>query len=213
MTSEPSIIEQLQKNERPFGLMSEEMQEKAREIGKHGWERFFARGNGTWGEVDLTNRVFLHDTTYRLRSDYTDIKWPDKVFASTTDSEKDSMNNVIGVTAHCKCGNMFCDDVVHGKSQRKADYAEKPEIVECEIISDDDRLWFQPPDIDAEPRDLICDASRYSDFIGFKFMSGQVELTPIVFKGSCSTKSICQFRDLADLEILHATSVLFRRQK
>lgn len=75
-----TIIELLKKNWYPFGAWPEpgcygpelgkEMQEKAREIDGPEFERFCARGNGSWREHDMTGRVFLHDVTYRLRSDY-----------------------------------------------------------------------------------------------------------------------------------------------
>ena len=41
---------------------------------------------------------------------------PGRVFASTTaNSEHASTGNItVGVTAHCQCGNVFCDDVVAG---------------------------------------------------------------------------------------------------
>lgn len=91
------------------------------------------------------------------------------------------------------------------------DYAEEPEIVECEIRTDEygDLVYKGNT-----ANDINIDSAYHNpDFIGFKYESGQVELTPIVFKNDCSTQSICQFRDLAGLEILHATAVLFRRQK
>ena len=39
----------------------------------------------------------------------------DKVFASTGAEEKDSANIRVGVTAHCRCGNIFCDEIIAGK--------------------------------------------------------------------------------------------------
>jgi hypothetical protein len=41
---------------------------------------------------------------------------PSRVFASTVIHKHDSANGVIGVTAHCKCGNVFTDEVVAGIS-------------------------------------------------------------------------------------------------
>ncbi len=200
-----NLIQELKENERPFGLMSEEMQEKAREIGAEKFIKFHGEGFGT--NNGHLEQVF----TYRVRPDYAEK--PEKanaVFASTTDSEKDLMNNVVGVTAHCQCGNVFCDDVVHGKSQ----HAEKPEIVECEIEEDMDRLWFMPPDEDSEePRDLICDVSRYPDFIGFKFEDGVVSGVPVRYLLSCGHFNTFAFKELAEVKVLHATAVLFRRQE
>lgn len=152
--------------------------------------------------------------TYRLRSHYEEApEHSDRVFASTTDSEQDSMNNMVGVTAHCECGHVFCDDVVYGKTQPHAP-EESPQIVECEITREISktcgRFVIIKPN---QQRLLLSEVCNSPDFVGFKFESGQVEFSPIVFKSSDSTKSICQFRDLVDLEVLHATHVLFRRSK
>ena len=297
------IIKLLKQNKEPLCLLSSEMQDVLLGCKADDLEYLSCNSslkNPDW-RVNANTPGEIKQSpidTYRLRPDYADIKWPDKVFASTTDSEKDSMNNVIGVTAHCKCGNVFCDDVVHGKSQRKADEAEKPEKVEVRIIRGDGWIspvstssisahvkvfggkkwvslvaleeanksiahaeyWFKhlnvwgnsdtvqkiykligltktgdepEPEEKPEIEEYVIEYNRNSnyqyyirenehtisaavddpDFIGFKYESGQVELSPIVFKSDCSTKSICQFRDLVQLEVLHATHVLFRRQK
>ncbi len=84
-----NLIQLLKDNEKPFGLMSAEMQEAMRQIGKNGFERYFARGNGTWGEHDMTSRVFLHDTAYRLRPDYEDE--PEIVECEIYPDEKDGL--------------------------------------------------------------------------------------------------------------------------
>jgi hypothetical protein len=99
------------------------MQAKAKEIGG---TRFDLWRIDVWDTYLASG--FEGKLTYRLRPDYTEEpKWSERVFASTTDSEKDSMNNTVGVTAHCMCGNVFCDDVVHGKPQAKPE-TEEPEI-------------------------------------------------------------------------------------
>ncbi len=152
-----NVIKQLKDNEKPFGLMSEEMQKKAREIGLRDFEDYLGCNNGRWEKDD--NGLWLYYRTYRLRPDY----------------------------------------------------AEEPEIEECEITEEEGHLHFRMPS--SAMRHSLHQACDHREFIGFKYESGQVELTPIVFKSDCSTKSICQFRDLAGLEILHATAVLFRRQK
>ncbi len=64
-----TIIEQLKKNEKPFGLMSEEMQEKTKKIGMVDNFRLF--GNIGWGGIIKdTGYVFFTEYTYRLRPDY-----------------------------------------------------------------------------------------------------------------------------------------------
>ena len=154
-----NIIEQLKANEKPFGLMSEGMQAKAREIGQPEFEMYMK--DNTWMRCGVCNNFHckkVTDQTYRLRDGY----------------------------------------------------AEEPEIVECEIYeSVTDELCYRRVNVGK----ALYKACADPDFIGFKYESGQVEFSPIVFKSDCSTKSICQFRDLAGLEILHATAVLFRRQK
>ena len=62
-----SIIEDLKKNEKPFGLMSEEMQEKAKEIGFGHFERWIG---GIWYNQDIND--WYTDSSYRLRPDYTE---------------------------------------------------------------------------------------------------------------------------------------------
>ncbi len=61
------VIQQLKENQRPFGLMSEEMQAKAREIGKSLFDWWVA---GDW--TDCPVKQFRSEATYRLRADYED---------------------------------------------------------------------------------------------------------------------------------------------
>ncbi len=69
------LIEQLKSNDKPFGLMSEEMQAKAKEIGKGGYFEFYneSGNSGVWtpNNRDSINE-FACDMTYRLRADYTE---------------------------------------------------------------------------------------------------------------------------------------------
>ena len=150
------VIQQLKDNEKPFGLMSEEMQAKARQIGKKQFDYYGV----TWHGAIALSTDFDYATTYRLRPDYED----------------------------------------------------EPEIEECEIIIINNGLHYKEAGGHGKKEVLHLAMSR-PGFIGFKYESGQVEFSPIVFKSDCSTKSICQFRDLAELEVLYATHVLFRRTK
>lgn len=64
------IIKVLKENEKPFGLMSEGMQEKAKEIGKGGnFEAWFPDG---WVKIvkDPAETGWHAHRAYRLRSDY-----------------------------------------------------------------------------------------------------------------------------------------------
>ena len=60
------LIKALKENEKPFGLMSEEMQDKAKKIGKDTkFERFYA---SQWNVVN--GELFSTNATYRLHPDY-----------------------------------------------------------------------------------------------------------------------------------------------
>ncbi len=61
-----NIIEQLQANEKPFGLMSAEMQGEAKRIGKTKFEHF--NDCSKWVCANLPR--FESQSTYRLRFDY-----------------------------------------------------------------------------------------------------------------------------------------------
>lgn len=176
-----SIIEDLKSNERPFGLMSEEMQAKAEELGLyHNFRKWTGSHTAGWGGVfNATGCKFKRDTAYRLRPDYQEEpKWSERVFASTTDSEKDSMNNIVGVTAHCMCGNVFCDDVVHGKLQAKP----KIEFYENIIFKVQGVLttnYYYNDRISLE------EALRKPDFAGLVYEKGKHEvltLTHVLFR-------------------------------
>lgn len=67
-----NIIEQLQQNEKPFGLMSEEMQAKAKEIGYHEFECHLVQAGVKWTRVTSGVGAFEDIRTYRLRADYTE---------------------------------------------------------------------------------------------------------------------------------------------
>lgn len=63
-----NMLEQLKQNEKPFGLMSAEMQEKAREIGKP----FFLFWDGDKWTARGVCAVFGDEYAYCLRADYKD---------------------------------------------------------------------------------------------------------------------------------------------
>ena len=115
-----NIIEALKNNEKPFGLMSEEMQAKVEELVIDDTVIQYYSNGCRWQPFTSGKNSICHSVTYRLRPDYTEPD-KDRVFSSTTDKELDDMNNTVGVTAHCSCGHVFTDDVVHGKSQAVVD--------------------------------------------------------------------------------------------
>lgn len=61
-----NVIEALKKNEKPFGLMSEEMQEKAKKIGWNSFQYYHRDGHYR----DVRPDGFVNSETYRLRQDY-----------------------------------------------------------------------------------------------------------------------------------------------
>ncbi len=66
-----NLIEQLKDNEKPFGLMSEEMQEKAAAMGLLDNFQLFV-GPGWGGVFKATGCSFQNGKVYRLRPDYED---------------------------------------------------------------------------------------------------------------------------------------------
>ncbi len=62
-----SIIEQLKTNTEVFGLMSEEMQDKTREIGSNNFRAYF---DGKWGEKLIDKHGFCSYVAYRLCAEY-----------------------------------------------------------------------------------------------------------------------------------------------
>lgn len=63
-----TIIEQLKQNECPFGRMTPEMQERAKEIRIRHFEVWQGCENGYWDEISVD--VWDHRQTYRLRADF-----------------------------------------------------------------------------------------------------------------------------------------------
>ena len=156
-----NLIELLKDNEKPFGLMSEEMQEKARKIGILGNFRQFV-GPG-WGGIYKATGCNFHDIkTYRLRPDYT----------------------------------------------------EEPAIVECEISkTDDGSLGYRRKcNGGCGGSNLLFRVLADPDFIGFKFEDGIVTGLLIRYKMPHRMFSTFAYKNFAEIEVLHATHVLFRRK-
>ena len=68
------LIKALQKNEKPFGLMSEKMQAKAKELGKNGYFSCFDERDWTFIKADTYPFIFKAGITYQLRSEYEEPK-------------------------------------------------------------------------------------------------------------------------------------------
>jgi hypothetical protein len=64
------IIEALKENEKPFGLMSKEMQDETEEIGKINFLVSIANNGGEWVSTAPGNKSLCPSDVYSLRSDY-----------------------------------------------------------------------------------------------------------------------------------------------
>ena len=65
------LIKALKHNEKPFGLMTQEMQDKAKEIGRSRFQYYRSDNEGEWHDcrVDFEYSVVI---AYRLKADYTE---------------------------------------------------------------------------------------------------------------------------------------------
>ena len=65
------LIKALKNNEKPFGLMTQEMQDKAKEIGRSRFQYYRSDNEGEWHDcrVDFEYSVV---SAYRLKADYTE---------------------------------------------------------------------------------------------------------------------------------------------
>ncbi len=93
------------------------------------------------------------------------------------------------------------------------DYAEEPEIEECEITDMDGHLHFRYDGISHS----IHQAWDHADFIGFKFKDGTIMASPVKYSvpGMTSKGYYASYEDLKTSQALehHASHVLFRRKK
>ncbi len=153
-----NIIEALQNNKEPFGLMStddftnEEMRAKAKEIDGVGVFLIFWT-DGEW--VERTVSGFGDKLTYRLR----------------------------------------------------ADYKEKPSVVECKVAFRHNGLkWCNA---DNDPVDYIDKAPRNPDFIGFKYEDGGISSLSRLYKLNEGDTQSIHYPVMGEYEVLTPTHVLF----
>ena len=98
------LIQALKDNEKPFGLMSEEMQAKAREVGYHEFDCHLVQANVKWTRVTSGVGAFEDIRTYRLRPGYQEeaevekceVKLKDTVLQFT---KKDKSHHWFGIHA------------------------------------------------------------------------------------------------------------------
>ena len=157
-----NLIQQLKDNERPFGLMSEEMQEKAKAIGFPG-----------------NFRTYL---------------WP----------------NFGGIIANLEYG--YSGQLTYCL---RANYEDEPEIVERIIMPAEAGLVCLSSVVGVENL-LISECVNDPDFVGFKFADGCWRTSPIYYQ----MPTMCNDQihpnkttDFAEMIVLHASHVLFRRKK
>ncbi len=166
-----NLIKLLKQNEKPFGLMSEEMQAKAVELGFHGNFQLYSdfqlySGYGSDGGfgaiIDNPDYGYNRKLTYRLRPDY----------------------------------------------------QEEPEIVECEIYEKDSHVqgcYTKAYDFGDQRGLGLAQYPNGYKRIGFKFEDGCMRTTPVYYQLESYTNDQVRIED--DHTVLHATHVLFRRQK
>ena len=158
-----NLIEQLKKNEKPFGLMSEEMQVKIKKIGKENCE-YYSTTNMWFEGIRISG--FYNENTYRLRPDY----------------------------------------------------AEKPEIEECEItLNPESNIWGYKCPCSGDPvnADLAHSCPGFR-LIGFKFEDDPVIYdSPIIYSFKDDTFRDAHLEHLrsGEAKVLDASYVLFRRQE
>ncbi len=156
-----NVIQLLKDNEKPFGLMSEEMQEKAKEIGRGEFDVYQAQGwgNRCGGELYPAN-------TYRLRADYKDEP------------------EIVGCKIYqAECTKFYVDVY---------DFESRTEIVLARTPVGYKRIGYKFGDV----KQIINKEVGYSH--------NGVDILPFV-----------QYDELKSgrFKVLHATHVLFRRQK
>lgn len=161
-----NIIQQLKDNKKAFGLMSEEMQEKAISIGFHNNFRLYSGygSSGGFGNI-IDNPQYGHQLrlTYCLRADYED----------------------------------------------------EPEIRQMEIAANNSNCLCMYND-EGQSFGSIANVHERPDFIGFKFEDGQIWNSPINYSfggrdpGFRTTVESIKTKGSV---VLHATHVLFRRNK
>jgi hypothetical protein len=154
-------IKRLMNNKRAFGLMDQDLQDKAREIGQPEFKMYMK--NAKWvecGDVDNFDSTIVIDQTYRLRPDY----------------------------------------------------KEKPEIVECEVFTEGNRLRFISPRNENWTLDF---ALRLPGFSGFKYDGGTISLSPRRFYDGEKGEMLSQIYEsdlLVKYEVLTPTHVLFSKK-
>ncbi len=163
-----NIIQQLKDNEKPFGLMSEEMQEKAREIEPPG--------------------NFLFFTPYRPNGG---IEW------ALMAGEQNELHN-------------------HFTYRLRADYEDEPEIVECEIYNKESQTrgcYIKAYDFGNKTGLGLAQYPDGYKRIGFKFEDGTILGCPVMYHFDNNRADEIHGLEMEDVTVLHATHVLFRRNK
>ncbi len=110
-------------------------------------------------------------------------------------------------------GIIFADDAFFKTSETyrlRPEYADEPEIVECEIYENSNTTLCY----DCSGEWPITDAIQCPNFIGFRFLDGEVRSSSIRYGGKFSNYYDGFFiKDIADRTVHHATHVLMRKNK
>ena len=151
------IIQALKENEKAFGLMSEDMRVKARDIGNKEF-CLYTNSHDEWMRITIYQDDFDDCYAYCLRSNY----------------------------------------------------EEKPEIVECEIkIGRNDLLYFDRHD--GITSCCVPTATKYPDFIGFKYEDGRIRSTARCYSHTTGKYLYMTLEEVDTCKVLTPTHVLFRK--
>ncbi len=245
-----NLIQQLKDNERPFGLMSEEMQEKAKEIECYNFLVYWENGKTIrWFPTDqYLSKGFMRDKAYRLRADYEDE--PEKIEVRIIRGDgyiSPVSTSSISAHVHVFQGKKWVSLVAldeANKSIANAEYwlkklnvwgnsdtvqkiyklvhpewdkdEDEPEIVECEIaLNPESNIWGYKCPCSGDPinADLAHSCPGFR-LIGLKFEDGMVRPSRVHYSdNSDGSYSAFDISLIGRTKILHATHVLFRRNK
>jgi len=105
----------------------------------------------------------------------------------------------------CTSDSQWCNDATY---RLRPDYEESG-VVELVVEEGDGRLFFT----NEEGSCILCDASKYVDFIGFKYKDGTISNLPRVYRWGEHDGTILYTKSLDEIRVLTPTHVLFRRSK
>lgn len=205
--TEQEKIEMLKKNKEAFGLMDEELREKAKEIGKKHFGLLL--DNLVW-DFDVTQRndFFYNASTYRLKPDYHELE-------SKPKQCKDCKywKQAIGLRNSCKWSQCTYKDKPCKDCSAFEPAEEEPEEFKlCKIEPQGRHYYF----IREGSPYLLHEAPSQKGFSGYLFNNGLIYPTPILHLDKDIELSFRHGIMLSELEsrqvkVLYATHVVYRK--